>query len=75
MSKKNVMVAKNSTGWRVQVGKTTLSNHQTQGNAINKGKSVAKRLETELIVQGRDGKIRSKDSYGKDPNPPHDKEH
>ena len=26
-------------------------------------------------IRGRDGKIRSKDSYGADPNPPKDKEH
>ena len=37
--------------------------------------SVAKNQHSEVIVQGRDGKIRSKDRYGNDPCPPRDTEH
>jgi hypothetical protein len=47
----------------------------TQQDAINNARTMAKRDGVEVIVQGKDGKIRSKDSYGKDPNPPKDKEH
>lgn len=75
MVKKNVLVVKNPGGWRVQKGETTVSKHRTQENAINKARPLAKKMETDLIIQGRDGKIRSKDSYGPDPNPPKDKEH
>ncbi len=47
----------------------------TQQEAINIAIEIAKRNETEVIVQNRSGQIRSKDSYGKDPNPPKDTEH
>ncbi|MFN8140426.1 MAG: DUF2188 domain-containing protein [Fimbriimonadales bacterium] len=47
----------------------------TQKQAIDIGKQLAKRQGADLTVHGKDGKIRSKDSYGKDPNPPEDKEH
>lgn len=48
---------------------------KTQKEAIESAKKVAKKQKTEVVVHGRDGKIRSKDSYGRDPNPPKDKEH
>lgn len=37
--------------------------------------SIAKNNKSEVIVQRRNGKIISKDSYGNDPHPPYDKEH
>jgi len=52
--------------------------HKTQSEAID---AAHRMLENsgggELIVQGRDGQIRSKDTIppGNDPNPPKDKEH
>lgn len=75
MVKKNVLVVKDSRGWRVQKGEATVSKHRTQENAINKARPLAKKMETDLIIQGRDGKFRSKDSYGNDPIPPRDREH
>lgn len=47
----------------------------TQREAIDSARSVAQNQETEVVVHGKDGRIRSKDSYGRDPNPPKDKEH
>jgi uncharacterized protein YdaT len=47
----------------------------TQKQAISLAKEIAQNQKSELIIQGRDGKIRSKDSYGNDPYPPKDKEH
>jgi hypothetical protein len=47
----------------------------TQAEAIDLGKEIAKNQESELLIHGRDGRIRSKDSYGNDPCPPHDTEH
>jgi hypothetical protein len=38
-------------------------------------RNIAINQHSELIVQGRDGKIQSKDSYGNDPFPPRDTEH
>jgi uncharacterized protein YdaT len=48
---------------------------QTQQQAIESAIEVAKHQGSEVVVYGKDGKIRSKDSYGNDPNPPKDKEH
>ena len=46
-----------------------------KSDAIDYGKQIAKNQKSELIVQKRDGKIQSKDSYGNDPCPPVDTEH
>jgi len=42
----------------------------TQKMASALGRALAKLAKTELVVHGRDGKIKRKDSYGKDPCPP-----
>lgn len=47
----------------------------TQREAISYARSIAINQKSELITQGRNGKIRSKDSYGNDPYPPRDTEH
>lgn len=47
----------------------------TQQQAIQSAIAVARNQGGEVVIHGRDGKIRSKDSYGRDPNPPKDKEH
>lgn len=47
----------------------------TQKAAWDYAIKIAKNQKSEVIVQGRDGKIKSKDSYGNDPYPPHDTEH
>jgi hypothetical protein len=49
--------------------------HDTQREAINVGKRYAQEEGSDLIIKGEDGRTRSKDSYGNDPNPPKDKEH
>ena len=47
----------------------------TQKAAQDYAIDIAKNQKSEVIVQGKDGKIRSKDSYGNDPFPPRDTEH
>jgi hypothetical protein len=47
----------------------------TQKQAINIAKQIAKNQEAEVVIHGSDGKIRDKDSYGNDLNPPKDKKH
>ena len=47
----------------------------TQKEAIARAKQIAINQRSEVITQARDGHIRSKDSFGKDPLPPRDKEH
>lgn len=42
----------------------------TQAQAIQIGRELAKRDKSELIIHGRNGRIREKNSYGNDPFPP-----
>ncbi|MDD4893902.1 MAG: DUF2188 domain-containing protein [Candidatus Omnitrophica bacterium] len=51
------------------------SDHRTQGAAINIARRIAINQQSEVVIHGRDGKIRDKDSYGNDSCPPRDKKH
>ena len=42
----------------------------TQQEAIERGREIAKNQQSELLIHGRDGRIREKNSYGRDPFPP-----
>ena len=44
--------------------------HRTQSDAIDAGRTIAQHQRSELVIHGRDGKIRDKDSHGHDPYPP-----
>ena len=48
------------------------SQHRTQEQAIRAGREIAINQRAELVIHGRDGKIRDSDSYGNDPCPPKD---
>ncbi len=39
-----------------------------------RGREISKNQGSELVIHGKDGKIQQKDSHGKDPNPPKDKD-
>lgn len=62
-------------GWAVKKGGSTRATkvHQTQAEAIEHGRTIAKSQKAEFYVHDRDGRIREKDSYGGDPHPPKDK--
>ena len=64
-------------GWAVKKdGASKASSvHDTQAEAMAKGRAQAKREETEFVIHGKDGKIRDSDSYGNDPFPPRDTKH
>ena len=54
------------------------SHHRTQGEAERRAKEiVSNRGGGEVIIHGRDGKIRDSDTVkpGRDPNPPKDRRH
>ena len=71
MANKNVIVGPaKGGGWKVTVGATKSSTHRTQIAAVAKGKPIARRNESELSIQGVNGKIREKFSYGNDTFPP-----
>ena len=50
--------------WKVTQGGRTLSNHRTQETALTAARRVARRHRVDLVTHGRNGRIRSKDSYG-----------
>ena len=59
-------------GWKVQgAGNDKATKHtDTKKEAIDIGRKIAQNQGTELVIHGKDGKIQSKDSHGKDPYPP-----
>jgi len=44
--------------------------HDTQAEAIGRGRPTARTDQTEFLIHNREGEIRSRDSYGDDPYPP-----
>ncbi len=77
MSKKNVHIVPADSGWAVkrEGQRAPISRHRTQASADKAGRPIAKRNGVELVIHGRDGKIRDKDSFGNDPLPPRDRKH
>ena len=67
---KPVFVSPDRGRWKATQGGETLSRHRTQQAAIDAGRREARRDGAELNVQGRDGQIRIKNTYGTDPFPP-----
>ena len=70
MSKKSFHVVRSGSGWSVKREGTKLSSHRTQKNAEMSAIQKARRTRSEVVVHGRSGKIREKNSYGNDPYPP-----
>jgi hypothetical protein len=72
MSKKNQHVTTHSEGWAVkgEGNQRASSVHATQQAAIEAGRQAAINNGSELFVHGRNGQIRERNSYGKDPYPP-----
>jgi len=44
--------------------------YQTQVEAIRAAREIARNQRAELYIHGRDGLIRERESYGRDPYPP-----
>jgi hypothetical protein len=69
--KNNVHVVPSDGGWDVKVEGRPASRHfASQREAIQVGRRLAQGNRAEHIVHGRDGRIRQRDSYGRDPFPP-----
>jgi hypothetical protein len=68
---RNIHVVPQGSKWAVKPAKSALtSTHRTQAAAIDHGRAAAKKNESELFIHNREGEIRDKNSYGKDPYPP-----
>lgn len=74
---KNQWVSPRDDKWAVRGEGNTKDTKlfDTQKEAWNYAIGIAKNQQSEVIVQGTDGKIKSKDSYGNDPRSIKDKEH
>lgn len=72
MSKKNQHVVPHSEGWAVKgAGNQRASSvHPTQREAINAARQTAINQSSEMLVHGENGRIRERNTYGKDPYPP-----
>jgi len=72
MSKRNQHIVPHPGGWAVKPegGDRASSVHPTQQDAIDRGRELARNQGAELLIHGRDGRIRERDSHGHDPNPP-----
>jgi Uncharacterized protein conserved in bacteria (DUF2188) len=68
MSTKSQHVVPNGGNWSVRkTGSTKVAGtYVTQQEAISVARERAKRQGTELYIHGRDGRIRERESYGKD---------
>jgi Uncharacterized protein conserved in bacteria (DUF2188) len=67
--KGDVHVVPKGEKWQVEVegNDRAFSTHDTQAEAIPRGRQMAMRNESELLVHGKDGKIRERNTYGRDP--------
>ena len=69
MAKGDVDVVAGDKGWRVEVEGTARarSTHTTQAEARQAAREIARRSKSELLVLGRNGRIRERNTYGTDP--------
>jgi hypothetical protein len=69
---KNLHVIPRGAGWAVvsEGGKRVTSVHATQRAAIQAGRELARYRSGELVIHGRDGRIRARDSYSTESHPP-----
>ena len=72
VSSNNQHVLPRSDGWAVKKAGASKDTRvfDKQSQAINFAKEVAKNNKSELFIHSKDGRIRERNTYGKDPNPP-----
>lgn len=72
MSKRGQHVLPSGGRWSVRTAGATRASgtFETQKEAVKNAREKARREGTELYVHGRDGRIRERSSFGRDPHPP-----
>lgn len=72
MSKTNYWTSPRDGQWAVsrQGAERASSLHETQAEAWQEARRLARGSGGEALLQGEDGKIRARNTYGKDPFPP-----
>jgi uncharacterized protein YdaT len=69
---KNQHVVPHGEEWAVkgEGNRRATSVHETQKEAIEAARDIARNQRSELFIHGEDGRIRERDSHGHDPYPP-----
>jgi hypothetical protein len=72
MTGKNQHVVPHQDGWAVKGAgnQRATSVHDTQQQAIDAGRDIARNQQSELVIHRPNGRIRDKDSHGHDTFPP-----
>lgn len=72
MSRKDQHVVPHDRGWAVkgEGNSRATSIHDTQAQAIEAARQTAINQKSEVLIHGRNGQIRARDSFGADPYPP-----
>lgn len=72
MSGVQIWISPFEGNWKVHQGDEdrVVAVKNTQKEAIDAGRKLAQDVKGELIIQGMDGQIRERRSYGDDPYPP-----
>jgi hypothetical protein len=67
--KGDVHVIPSDKGWRVQIEGTggARSTHPTQAEAAKTARRIARENRSELLIHGRNGQVRARNTYGRDP--------
>ena len=66
----DVHVVRGDKGWHVEVegsGRPLRSAHKTQLEASKAGRDIARKNRSELLIHGRNGRVRERSTYGRDP--------
>jgi uncharacterized protein YdaT len=71
-TKRNQHVVPSGKDWAVKGAGSSRATEvlPTKSQAVGRAREISRNQGTELIVHGRDGKIQSRDSHGRDPFPP-----
>jgi len=69
MTKRNQHVVPHPSGWAVKAENTTRPSAvaATQQEAIARAREITRNQGTELFIHGENGRIRERDSHGRDP--------
>jgi len=69
---KNQHIVPHNDGWAVRgAGNSRVTKQfDTQAQASERGREIARNEHSEMLIHGRDGQIREKNTYGKDKFPP-----
>lgn len=72
VSKKNQHVVPHSDGlaFKGAGNQRATSVYQTQREAIEAARGIARNQRSEMLIHGENGRIRERSTYGDDPHPP-----